>query len=418
MTAPQQAPPTTAGKDIHMGLLAERVNRIKPSPSSMAGQRARELRASGRDILGLTAGEPDFDTPENVVEAAVRAMAQSRTKYTDVGGTPELKAAIADKFNRENKLDYRKDEIIVGTGGKQVIFNALMSTVGKGDEVIVPAPYWVSYPDIALLAGATPVFAATRAQDGFKLRADDLERAITPRTRWLILNAPNNPSGATYSIDELRALADVLLRHPHVWILSDDMYEHILYDDRRFYTMAQVEPELKCRTLTVNGVSKAYAMTGWRIGYAGGPAQLIKAMTKLQSQSTSSPSSVGQAAAQEALSGPQDFIAQRTAIFQQRRDFLVDTLNRIPGIRCHTPEGAFYAFPSCQALMGRGTPQGQVLRSDEDFIMYLLEEVDFAVLQGAAYGVSPYFRLSFAASMGSIEEGCDRLRRACEKLAC
>ncbi|OZI60225.1 pyridoxal phosphate-dependent aminotransferase [Bordetella genomosp. 11] len=400
-----------------MGLLADRVNRIKPSPSSMAGQRARELRASGRDILGLTAGEPDFDTPENIIEAAMRAMAQSRTKYTDVGGTPELKAAIADKFKRENRLDYKKEEIIAGTGGKQVIFNALMCTVGKGDEVIVPAPYWVSYPDIALLAGATPVFAPTRVEDGFKLCPDELERAITPRTRWLILNAPNNPSGATYSAQELQALAQVLLRHPQVWILSDDMYEHILYDGRRFSTMAEVEPELKSRTLTVNGVSKAYAMTGWRIGYAGGPGELIKAMTKLQSQSTSNPSSISQAAAREALDGPQDFIAQRTAIFQQRRDFLVGTLNDIPGIRCHVPEGAFYAFPSCAQLMGRRTPQGRALCSDEDFIMYLLEEVDFAVLQGAAYGVSPYFRLSFAASMDTIKEGCDRLRRACERLA-
>ncbi|WP_427185185.1 pyridoxal phosphate-dependent aminotransferase [Bordetella bronchialis] len=399
-----------------MGLLSDRVNRIKPSPSSMAGQRARELRASGRDILGLTAGEPDFDTPENVIEAATRAMAQSRTKYTDVGGTPELKAAIADKFLRENGLEYRKEEIIAGTGGKQVIFNALMCTVGKGDEVIVPAPYWVSYPDIALLAGATPVFAMTRVEDGFKLRPQDLERAITPRTRWLILNAPNNPSGATYTAEELRALAEVLGRHPHVWVLSDDMYEHILYDGRRFSTLAQVAPELKARTLTVNGVSKAYAMTGWRIGYAGGPAELVKAMTKLQSQSTSNPSSIGQAAAREALAGPQDFIAERTAIFQQRRDFLVDALNRIPGIRCHAPEGAFYALPSCAGLMGRRTPQGKVLASDEDFVMYLLEEVDFAVLQGAAYGVSPYFRLSFAASMEAIEEGCERLRRACERL--
>ncbi|ARP81361.1 aspartate aminotransferase [Bordetella genomosp. 8] len=399
-----------------MGLLADRVNRIKPSPSSMAGQRARELRASGRDILGLTAGEPDFDTPANVIEAAGRAMAESRTKYTDVGGTPELKEAIAHKFARENGLDYRKEEIIAGTGGKQVIFNALMCTVGKGDEVIVPAPYWVSYPDIALLAGATPVFAPTRVEDGFKLRADALERAITPRTRWLILNAPNNPSGATYSADELKDLAEVLLRHSHVWVLSDDMYEHILYDGRGFNTLAQVEPQLKARTLTVNGVSKAYAMTGWRIGYAGGPVELVKAMTKLQSQSTSNPSSISQAAAREALVGPQDVIKERTAIFQQRRDFLVDALNGISGIHCHVPEGAFYAFPSCAELIGRRTPQGKTLVNDEDFIMYLLEEEDFAVLQGAAYGVSPHFRLSFAASMDAIEAGCERLRRACAKL--
>lgn len=399
-----------------MALIASRIHRIKPSPSSMAGQRARELRATGRDIVSLTAGEPDFDTPENVVQAVVRAMAASQTKYTDVGGTPELKQAIRDKFQRDNKLDYRADEIVVGNGGKQVIFNALLCTVDEGDEVIVPTPYWVSYPDIVLLAGGRPVFVAGPPERGFKLQPEDLERAITPRTRWLILNAPNNPSGAAYTRGELRALADVLLRHPHVWIMTDDIYEHVLYDARQFFTMAQVEPALKERTLTINGVSKAYAMTGWRIGYGGAPAELVKAMTKLQSQSTSNPSSISQAAALEALSGPQDFIAQRTLTFQQRRDAVVARLNQAPGISCHVPEGAFYAFASCREVLGRRTPGGKLLETDEDFILYLLDEENLAVLQGAAYGVSPFFRVSYAASMEQLQAGCDRLQRACEKL--
>jgi aspartate aminotransferase len=382
----------------------------------MAGQRARELRAAGRNIVGLTYGEPDFDTPDNVAEAAVRAMKASKTKYTDVGGTIDLREAVAGKFRRENGLEYSTNEIIVGTGGKQIIFNALMSTVEAGGEVIVPAPYWVSYPDIVLLAGGAPVIVETRPEQAFKLQAADLDRAITARTRWLILNAPNNPSGATYTADELLALAEVLRRHPQVWILTDDIYEHILYDGRSFATMAQVAPDLKPRTLTMNGVSKAYAMTGWRIGYAGAPVELIKAMTKLQSQSTSNPSSISQAAAQEALSGPQGIVAERTRVFQERRDKLVPWLNTIPGITCHVPEGAFYAFPSCAGLLGRKTPAGKVLRTDEDFILYLLDEENLAVLQGAAYGTSPFFRLSFATSMGNIEEGCERLRRACGKL--
>jgi len=399
-----------------MEFIASRINRIKPSPSSMAGQRARELSAAGRDIIGLTAGEPDFDTPENVCAAVVKAMAESRTKYTDVGGTPELKAAIQAKFKRENALDFAGNEIIVGTGGKQIIFNALMSTVEPGVEVIVPAPFWVSYPDIVLLAGGTPVLAPCPADKGFKLQPEDLERAITPNTRWLILNAPNNPSGAVYSRDELLGLAEVLKRHPQVWVMTDDMYEHVLYDGRRFCTMAQVAPELKPRTLTVNGVSKAYAMTGWRIGYGAAPAALIKAMTKLQSQSTSNPSSISQAAATEALNGPQHFIAERCAIFQDRRDRVVAALNRIPGISCHLPEGAFYVFPSCGQLLGRTTPAGKVLASDEDFILYLLDEVNLAVLQGAAYGVSPYFRISFATGMDVLERGIARIAQAVGRL--
>lgn len=399
-----------------MRFIAERLDRIKPSPSSMAGQRARELRAAGRDIIGLTSGEPDFDTPPNVAEAVVRAMAASKTKYTDVGGTPELKAEIAAKFRRDNQLDYAAGEIIVGTGGKQIIFNALMCTVQAGDEVIVPTPYWVSYPDIVLLADGTPVFVPCPPENGFKLRPEDLERAITPRTRWLVLNAPNNPSGATYTHAELKALAEVLLRHPHVWVMTDDIYEHILYDGRRFATIAQVEPALKARTLTINGVSKAYAMTGWRIGYGGAPAALVKAMVKLQSQSTSNPSSISQAAALEALSGPQGFIAERTAIFQARRDMMVAELNTIPGISCHSPEGAFYVFPSCASAIGKTTPDGKRLATDEDFVMYLLEAQNLAVLQGAAYGVSPFFRISFATAVPKLQEGLRRLRLACEAL--
>ena len=399
-----------------MSFIASRINRIKPSPSSMAGQRARELRASGRDIVGLTSGEPDFDTPPNVCEAVVRAMAASKTKYTDVGGTPELKAAICEKFRRDNDLDFGTGEIMVGTGGKQIIFNALMCTVETGDEVIVPTPYWVSYPDIVLLADGRPVLVPCAPENGFKLRAEDLERAITPKTRWLVLNAPNNPSGATYSHAELKALAEVLLRHPHVWIMTDDIYEHILYDGRQFATIAQVEPALKERTLTINGVSKAYAMTGWRIGYGAAPAVLVKAMVKLQSQSTSNASSISQAAALEALCGPQDFIAERTAIFQQRRDIVVGELNRIPGIHCHLPEGAFYAFPSCAGVLGKTTPDGKLLASDEDFVLYLLEAQNLAVLQGDAYGVSPFFRISFATSVAKLQEGLGRLSLACGAL--
>jgi aspartate aminotransferase len=382
----------------------------------MATQRARALKAAGHDVVGLTAGEPDFDTPPNVVEAVVRAMAASKTKYTDIGGTPELKAAVCDKFLRENQLTYSTSEVIVGTGGKQVIFNALMATVQKGVEVIVPAPFYVSYPDIVLLAGGTPVPVMCPPDKGFKLQPEDLERSITPRTRWLVLNAPNNPSGAVYSRQELRALAEVLIRHPHVWVLSDDIYEHVLFDGREFCTMAQVAPELKERTLTVNGVSKAYAMTGWRIGYCAAPAELIKAITKLQSQSTSNPSSIGQAAALEALTGPQGFIAERTKIFQDRRDVVVAQLNAIPGITCHSPEGAFYVFPSCAGVLGKKAPDGRVIKTDEDFVLYLLDAEKLAGVHGAAYGCAPFFRFSFATSMAVLDEGCARLKRACERL--
>ncbi|MET0185314.1 MAG: pyridoxal phosphate-dependent aminotransferase [Achromobacter sp.] len=392
--------------------IASRLNRIKPSPSSMAGQRARALRAEGRDIVGLTAGEPDFDTPEHIREAATRAMTAGQTRYTDVGGTAALREAIREKFARENGLVYNADEVIVSAGAKQIIFNAFMCTLEAGDEVIVPAPYWVSYPDIALLADGVPVIVEGRADQGFKLQPDALERAITPRTRWLVLNGPNNPSGANYSRDELVALAEVLNRHPHVWVLTDDIYEHLLYDGRRFDTIAQVAPELKDRTLTINGVSKAYAMTGWRIGYAGAPAALIKAMTKLQSQSTSNPASVSQAAALAALTGPQDFIIVNKQRFETRRNLIVDALTEIAGITCARPDGAFYVFPSCDALFGLRTPEGQVITNSDDWVMHLLNAQNLAVLQGSAYGIGAHFRISFAANEEKLLEGCRRIALA------
>jgi len=396
--------------------IADRINRIKPSPSSMAGQYARELKAAGKDIVGLISGEPDFDTPQTIKQAAANALAEGKTKYTDVAGTLELRTAIAAKFKRENQLDYAANEIIVSTGGKQVIFNALMCTVQAGDEVLIPAPYWVSYPDITLLAEGTPKFVPCHAENAFKLRAEDLEASITERTRWLILNAPNNPSGALYTEQEMRALTDVLLRHPQVWVMTDDIYEHIVYDQHRFVTPAQVEPQLKDRTLTINGVSKAYAMTGWRIGYAGGPAALIKAMVKLQSQSTSNPSTPAQAGALEALTGPQDFPRESRIQYQVRRDYVVERLNAITGIQCHCPEGAFYVFPRCSDLFGAQTPAGKVIANSDDFVIYLLEEVGLAVLQGSAYGVDEHFRISFATSMQTLREGCDRLEVACSRL--
>jgi len=396
---------------------AARLQRIKPSPSSMAGQHARMLRAQGRDIVSLTSGEPDFDTPAHIRDAAYRAMNEGQTRYTDVGGTAALREAIRAKFARDNGLDYGLDEIIVSTGAKQIIFNAIMATVDTGDEVIVPAPYWVSYPDITLLANGTPVIVNTRAENGFRLRAEELERAITPRTRWLILNGPNNPSGANFTQADLQALADVLRKHPHVWILTDDIYEHLLYDGRAFYTLAQVAPDLKDRTLTLNGVSKAYAMTGWRIGYAGAPVALIKAMTKLQSQSTSNPSSVSQAAALAALTGPQDFVAQSRERFQARRDQIVQALNAIDGIQCASPEGAFYVFPQCSGLFGATLPDGSTLQNSEQWVLHLLNAQNLAVLQGSAYGVDTHFRISFAASDAVLEEGCRRIAQARAQLA-
>ena len=399
-----------------MSIIAQRMAAIKPSPTIAVSNLARELQAAGRDVIALGAGEPDFDTPDNVKAAAIGAIDAGQTKYTAVDGTPQLKAAIVGKFARENGLTYRADQISVGAGGKQIIYNALMATLDPGDEVIIPAPYWVSYPDMTLLAGGTPVIVRCPEQTGFKLQPDDLKAAITPRTKWLILNSPNNPTGAAYTAEELRGLTDVLLRHDHVWLLSDDIYEHLVFDDFRFVTAAALEPRLKDRCLTINGVSKAYAMTGWRIGYAGGPTELIKAMAKIQSQSTTNPCSISQAAAVEALNGPQDFIPERAMVFKQRRDLVVEMLNQAPGIRCHRPEGAFYVYPSCAGVIGRRTPDRVELRDSEGFARYLLEREGVAVVHGAAFGLDPYLRISYATATELLEEACARIIRACEAL--
>ncbi len=399
-----------------MSLIAERLSRIKPSPTLAVSQKARELKAAGQDVIGLGAGEPDFDTPDNIKEAAMAAIRDGQTKYTAVDGTAELKAAICAKFKRENGLDYAPEQVSVGTGGKQVLYNALMATLDPGDEVIIPAPYWVSYPDMVLLAGGEPVFVPCAQNNNFKLTPEDLESAITKRSKWLILNSPSNPTGSAYTRDELKALTEVLLRHEQVWVLTDDMYEHLVYDDFRFTTAAQVEPGLKDRTLTMNGVSKAYCMTGWRIGYGAGPTQLIKAMSKVQSQSTSNPSSISQAAAVEALNGPQDFIAAHNEVFKSRRDLVVDLLNKCPGLHCHKPEGAFYVYPSCAGAIGKKTPDGKTIETDSDFVTYLLEAEGVAAVQGVAFGLSPYFRISYATSTEALEEACARIKRACEAL--
>lgn len=399
-----------------MKILSERLARVKPSPTMAITAKAGELKAAGRDIIALSAGEPDFDTPENVREAAKAAIDAGRTRYTPPDGIPELKRAVAAKFARENGLDYALDEVIVSSGGKQVLFNALMATLDPGDEVVIPAPYWVSYPDMVRMAGATPVIAETSMQTGYKLTPDQLEAAIGPRTKWLILNSPGNPTGAAYGREELAALAEVLLRHPHVWVMSDDIYEHLVYDGFDFVTLAQVEPRLKPRTLTVNGVSKAYAMTGWRIGYAGGPRELIAAMRKVQSQSTSCPSSVSQYAALEALEGPQDFVARTRPAFQRRRDRVVAALNAIEGISCPTPEGAFYVYPSIAGLIGRRTPAGAPIDTDEAFATELLGAEGVAVVFGAAFGLSPNFRVSYAESDAVLEEACARIARFCASL--
>ena len=399
-----------------MSFLAERLSRIKPSPTLAATDRARALKAAGKDIIGLSAGEPDFDTPANIRAAAKAAIDRGETRYTDTGGTLALREAIRAKFKRENGLDYAPNQIIVSTGGKQVLFNALMATLDAGDEVVIPAPYWVTYPDIVALAEATPIAVACPAENGFKLKPADLEAAITPRTKWLILNSPSNPSGAAYSRAELKALAEVLLRHPRVWILTDDMYEHVLYDDFEFATIAQVEPRLYPRTLTLNGVSKAYCMTGWRIGYAGGPPELIAGMTMLQSQSTSNPSSVSQAASVEALNGPQDFIPRHNELFRERRDLVVSMLNQATGLHCSKPDGAFYVYPSCEGVIGRHTPEGKAIANDADFITYLLDSEGVAVVQGAAFGLSPHFRISYATSIEVLEKACQRIQRACAAL--
>jgi aspartate aminotransferase len=399
-----------------MGFLADSLNRIQPSATIVVSTKARELKAKGRDIIALSAGEPDFDTPDNIKEAAVKAMRAGKTKYTDVDGIPELKAAIVAKFMRENGLEYRTSQVSVGTGGKQVIYNALLATLNPGDEVIIPAPCWVSYADIVLLGGGKPVFVNCRMEDGYRLKPEALDKAITPKTKWLILNAPCNPTGAAYSKSEVKALTDVLMRHKHVWMLSDDIYEHLLYDGLKFFTPAQVEPGLYERTLTLNGLSKAYCMTGWRMGYAAGPEPLIKAMCKLQSQSTSNPSSISQWAAVEALNGPQDFIEKNNKAFVQRRDLVVSMLNQAKGLKCPKPEGAFYVYPSCEALLGKTTAKGVKIKNDEDFVTALLDEEGVACVHGAAFAMSPFFRISYATDTASLEEACKRIQRFCGNL--
>jgi aspartate aminotransferase len=399
-----------------MSIVADRLQRVKPSPTIAVSMKAAELKAAGKDVIGLGAGEPDFDTPQNIKDAAKRAIDAGDTKYTAVDGTPALKKAIIAKFERENGLKYAANQITVGTGGKQVLYNALMATVNPGDEVIVPAPYWVSYPDMVILAEGTPVEVACSENQNFKLTPEALEAAITPKTKWVILNSPSNPTGAAYTAADLKALADVLLRHPHVWIMTDDMYEHLLYDGFKFATIAQVEPKLYDRTLTVNGVSKAYCMTGWRIGYAGGPAPLIKAMQAIQSQSTSNPSSISQAAAVEALNGPTGFIAEHNKAFVERRNMVVKMLNEAKGLRCPMPDGAFYVFPSCAGTIGKKTPDGKTIATDTDFVTYLLESVGVAVVQGSAFGLAPYFRISYATSADVLREACTRIQKACAAL--
>ena len=398
--------------------LSDSVNRISPSQTIGMATKARELKAKGRDVISLSAGEPDFDTPENIKEAAVRALKEGKTKYTDVDGIPELKAAIVAKFKRENSLEYKTSQISVGTGGKQVLYNALVCTLNPGDEVVIPAPYWVSYADIVLLGGGKPVSAPCRIEDGYRLKPEVLDAAITERTKWLVFNAPCNPSGAAYSREELKALTDVLMapKNRHVWVLTDDMYEHLLYDDRTFYTPAQVEPTLYERTLTMNGFSKAYCMTGWRLGYAGGPEPLIKTMCKLQSQSTSNPSSITQWAGVEALSGPQDFIPRNNKAFRERRDLVVSMLNQAKGIKCPKPEGAFYVYPSCKGVIGKTSPKGVKLNTDEDFALALLDEEGVAVVHGAAFAMSPFFRISYATSNAELEDACSRIQRFCGNL--
>jgi aspartate aminotransferase len=400
-----------------MAFIADQIMRIKPSATIAVTDKARALKAAGRDVIGLGAGEPDFDTPDNIKLAAIRAISEGKTsKYTAVDGMAELKAAVSRKFKRENELDYKPSQIIVGTGGKQVLYNALVATLNPGDEVIIPAPYWVSYPDMVLLAGGTPVEVITTMANSYKMKPEQLEKAITPKTKWIIFNSPSNPTGAAYTRDELKAVTDVLVRHPHVHVMADDMYEHLVYDDFVFYSPAQLEPKLYERTLTVNGVSKAYCMTGWRIGYAGGPEQLIKTMAMIQSQSTSNPTAVAQYAALEALDGPQDFIPKHNKIFKERRDLCVSMLNQANGIACPKPEGAFYVYPSCAGTMGKIAPTGKKLTTDEDFVTELLEAEGVAVVQGTPFGVGPAFRISYATATSALEEACTRIQRFCGNL--
>ena len=400
-----------------MNILASRLNRIQPSPTIAMSIKARELKAEGKDIIELAAGEPDFPTPSHIIEAAEEAMSRGETKYTDPDGTPALKQAVCDKFKRDNNLEYVTSQVTIGTGGKQVLYNALMATLNEGDEVIIPAPYWVSYPDMVLLAEGTPKIVECPLDKNFILQPEDLDRAITPKTKWIILNSPSNPTGSGYTWDDMKKITDVLIRHPNIWVMTDDMYEHLVYDDFKFCTPAEVEPELYSRTLTVNGMSKAFCMTGWRIGYAAGPENLITAIRKIQSQSTSNPSSISQAASVAALNGPMDFLAKNNEVFKQRRDLVCSMLNQASGITCPTPDGAFYVYPSCAGLIGKKTPDGKVLKSDEDVVTYFLETEGIAAVHGAAFGLSPHFRISYATSTEALEDACQRIQRACTALS-
>ena len=398
-----------------MSIISDSLKKIKPSPTIAVTQKARELKAAGKDVIGLGAGEPDFDTPDNIKQAAIKAINDGDTKYTAVDGTPALKKAIVEKFKKENNLDYTTDQITVGAGGKHVIYNAMMATLNEGDEVIVPAPYWVSYPDMVLLAGGKPVIMECDEKQGFKINPIDLEKFITPKTKWIILNSPSNPTGACYSEQDIKAIAAILEKHNHVYILSDDIYEHVTYEGFKFFTIAQIN-SLKDRVLTMNGVSKAYSMTGWRIGYAAGPKDIVKAIAKIQSQSTTNPSSISQAAAVEALSGTQDFINERANSFQERRDFVVNALNAIDGIECLNPDGAFYVFPSCKGLMGKKDPNGNEIKSDTDFVQSLLENSGIAVVQGSAFGLEGFFRISYATSMENLKKAMDKISIFCKSL--
>lgn len=399
-----------------MGIIANRLSAIKPSQTIAISAKARALAAEGKDIIGLSAGEPDFDTPDHVIEAAIAAMRAGETRYTDPDGTPELKAAVARKFKRDNNLDYAPSQVSIATGGKQILYNALMASLDEGDEVVIPAPYWVSYPDMVLLAGGTPVIVPCSQENRFILQPADLEAAIAPKTKWIIFNSPSNPTGAGYTHDDLKRITDVLMRHPHVWVMTDDMYEHLVYDDFKFCTPAEVEPGLYDRTLTVNGMSKAFCMTGWRIGYAAGPESLIKGMRTIQSQSTSNPNSIAQAASIAALDGPMEFLAANNEVFKARRDLVVSMLNQAPGINCHTPEGAFYVYPSVAGCIGKSTPSGKVIENDEDFVSELLGAEGVAAVHGAAFGLEPHFRISYATATELLEDACARIQRFCASL--
>ena len=399
-----------------MGIIANRLSAIKPSQTIAISAKARALAAEGKDIIGLSAGEPDFDTPDHVIEAAIAAMRAGETRYTDPDGTPELKAAVARKFKRDNNLDYAPSQVSIATGGKQILYNALMASLDEGDEVVIPAPYWVSYPDMVLLAGGTPVIVPCSQENRFILQPADLEAAITPKTKWIIFNSPSNPTGAGYTHDDLKRITDVLMRHPHVWVMTDDMYEHLVYDDFKFCTPAEVEPGLYDRTLTVNGMSKAFCMTGWRIGYAAGPESLIKGMRTIQSQSTSNPNSIAQAASIAALDGPMEFLAANNEVFKARRDLVVSMLNQAPGINCHTPEGAFYVYPSVAGCIGKSTPSGKVIENDEDFVSELLGAEGVAAVHGAAFGLEPHFRISYATATELLEDACARIQSFCASL--